>query len=197
MYLCYTNENLISWNSSINVFMKRLIVQKVIVLLYVAFATDTKAQEYLNSYRLSVTTPSYIYNIYRGNLDDANKTEHFKNKYFTFNYHLKKISINVGIVRNSTNDRVIVLGITKRWLSLSKTVSFSSDLAYAGNFFFPYFSEADDGFYKFTKKKLGIAFAPYIANYLSIRLSKRCSINTGLMAPFTFFATLSFDIVMR
>ena len=175
--------------------MKSLIVQKVIVLLYVALATDTKAQEDLNSYRLSITTPSYIYHIYRGNLDDAN--EHFKNKYFTFNYHLKKISINVGIVRNSTNDRVIVLGITKRWLSLSKTIFFSSGLAYAGNFFFPYFSEADEGFYKFTKEKLGIAFAPYIANYLSIRLSKRCSINTGLMIPFTFFATLSFDIIMR
>ena len=163
------------------------------IFLCIIISNYASAQENTTTYRLSVTTPSYLYHIYRGGLDNAN--EHLNNKYFAFNYHFKKISIILGTVRNSTNDPVVVFGITKKWVHLSKSVSISSDLAYAGNFFLPYFSKADEGFYKLTKEKLGIAFAPYVASYFSIRFNKRSSVNTGIMLPFTFFATLSFDII--
>ncbi len=103
----------------------------------------------------------------------------------------KKTKIIAGTLLNSFHDRCAVLGVARDWMKLRDDLHFVGIYAYAGYAPFGGCQNcANKGAYEDIKKQYHIAAAPYIWHGLRYDVTKRFSVNAGILVPGFLSATM-------
>lgn len=160
------------------------------LLLSLSLSEPIKADNYY-----SLITASFVYHFYpRG--DDH--TEYFDNQFIALSWKNDSIPeidrFVVGTLRNSSDNRCILIGGIKNWKQLSNKIMFKGMYAYVGEFFANTFSHCgDNGIYNEFRDFTGIGFAPYLYHSLEYKLTEQVALNGGLIFPGVLSFALEFS----
>lgn len=136
-------------------------------------------------------TGSYVYHM-TGNRGQY--TEGFDNKFFSVERKMSpqsKYSLMAGTMKNSFDDRCLSLGVRRDWAESTTGWTLKGVYAYTGEFFFKAFSQCgDSGAYHTAKKITGVGFSPYLYHGVQYNLTDNVAVESGIIIPLIFVASV-------
>lgn len=138
----------------------------------------------------AINPAAFVYHAYS---PGKSYTQYFQNQYVAIERKFSpssEYSLAVGMLKNSFDNRCLLLGIRRDWITRGRWI-FKGGYAYAGEFFLPAFRQCgDQGVYKNIKDVTGAGFAPYIYHALQYNINDNTSVEGGVILPgiviFTF-----------
>ena len=166
-----------------------LIMQLIIRLFFIFFLSSANlwSQDILDSQKdkkFSLNFASFTHHLYNPNKND-DYIEKFDNQLIVLGYKIAKNSrIAIGTLKNSYDDRCLVLGLEQNFYNFNSKFSFEGFYAYSGEFFFDSFANCgNQGRYKDFKNASKIGFVPYIYHGLSDKFNPSLSLKSGIILP--------------
>ncbi len=132
----------------------------------------------------SLLAASFTYHIY----PPGQHTQYFDNELIALTRTVNQIEqidrIVVGTLKNSSDNRCLMLGVGQDWQQINSKTKLVGLYAYVGEFFWHNFEECDDdGIYADLDNLLGLGFAPYIYHGIKYNFTPQSTINGGLILP--------------
>lgn len=135
----------------------------------------------------SVNTGSFLFHLLPF---DTESNQYFDNHYFSIERKFSEesdYSLFVGTFLNSQANRCLLLGVRKDWYRVNNKLMIKGVYSYAGEFFFDAFEDCGEGgFYKTSKEKTGVGFAPYIYHSAQYNFTDYFALEAGFILPLIF-----------